>query len=241
MTEQVDRERLWALYRRLWVAFGPQGWWPAESPFEVAVGAILTQAVSWRNVSAALDRIKAAGALSVEALLAAPPGRLEEWLRPTLYFRAKAAKLRTFLEAVRAAGGLEALWAGPPAEARARLLAIPGIGPETADDMMLYGAGQPVLVVDAYTHRILVRAGVVPAGRFRYEPLRRGLEAAFAPPDVPRFKEFHALVVRLGKDYCRPQPRCGPCPARAVCATGRAQPGEEEQGALGDVEPGRLP
>jgi endonuclease-3 related protein len=206
-TDQLLRE----LFDKLLSAFGPQGWWPGETPLEVALGAILTQNTNWNNVARVLAELKAAGLLNPRALQALPESELAARLRPAGYFNIKARRLKHFLDflgqyqdsmAVLARGDLESL--------RPALLAVKGIGPETADSILLYALAKPSFVVDAYTFRILSRHGLL-AGPCSYEELRR-LFMGHLPPEVAGYQEYHALLVRLGKEFCRPQPRCAACP-----------------------------
>ncbi|MBX5466334.1 MAG: endonuclease [Firmicutes bacterium] len=187
----------------------------------MAMGAVLTQAVAWRNVEMALARLKAHGLWEPEAIVEAPPGLLEASLRPTRYFSSKAQRLRGLAQLVLAYGrpgrqGLARLLALSAPSLRQALLSVRGIGPETADDILLYGAGHPVFVVDRYTHRIFLRIGFWPDPRYRYHAIQRAVERAL-PPDVVQYQEFHALLVRLGKEVCRPTPRCGMCPLADGC------------------------
>ncbi len=212
---------LMAVYRRLFERFGPQGWWPARTPFEVAVGAILTQSVAWVNVEKAIAALEAHGLLEPAALLAAPPGRLAELIRPAGYYNAKARKLKSFVEFLfaRHGGSLERLFAQPLEPARRELLGVWGIGPETADSILLYAGGMPTFVVDAYTRRILSRLWPDPAAPFLrdYEALRRFFLDRLEP-DPALFNEYHALLVALGKGICRKgRPRCADCPLLSLC------------------------
>jgi endonuclease-3 related protein len=207
----VSARRLRELHRRLAAHYGPQHWWPAESAFEVAVGAVLTQNTAWRNVEAAIANLKAAGVLSPGGLLALAPEELAGFIRPAGYYRLKERRLRNLLEMLEAAGGLEALAALPLPEARARLLAVNGVGPETADSILLYALDRPAFVVDAYTGRILARHGLAPE-RAAYRELQERFTRAF-PPDAALYNELHALLVRLGARRCRrSRPRCEGCP-----------------------------
>jgi endonuclease-3 related protein len=208
------RRRLLRLYDRLRGRYGPQRWWPARSRFEVAVGAILTQNAAWRNAERAIARLRAAGALEVRAVLALPPARLAALLRPSGTFRLKTRRLRAFaLRVVRRYGGrLHRLLALPLPALRAELRGIPGIGPETADVIALYAAGRPIFVVDAYTRRIMARHRLV-APHADYATVQM-LFMAHLPHDPALFNEFHALLVRVGKDHCRTRPRCDGCPLR---------------------------
>ena len=181
------------------------------------VGAVLTQNTAWTNVERGLARLKerlGANDLSPHAILALPEAELADCLRPVGYFNVKARRLRAFCGAYVAAGGREALSRLTTAELRHRLLAIPGVGPETADDMLLYAFDRPVFVVDAYTRRLLSRLGLL-TGAESYETIRLGLEGALGL-DAALFNEYHALIVRHGKESCRPRPRCGAC-----CLAGR--------------------
>lgn len=208
----LERAPLLEVFRALRAAHGPQHWWPAETPFEVMVGAVLTQNTAWTNVERGLERLKerlGTDDLGPQAILALPEVELADCLRPVGYFNVKARRLRAFCDAYLAAGEREALSRLTTAELRHRLLAIPGVGPETADDMLLYAFDRPVFVVDAYTRRLLSRLGFL-AGAEGYEAIRLGLEGALGL-DTGLFNEYHALIVRQGKEICRPKPRCGAC------------------------------
>lgn len=210
------------VYERLFAAYGPQHWWPGESPFEVCVGAILTQAVSWRNVEAALAALRAAGLFSLEAIAGATDADLYGPLRPARYARRKAQTLRAFCLLVqhRFGGDLEAFLRRPAETVRRELLAVHGIGPETADSILLYAGGHPVFVVDAYTERLLVRLGAA-APPLTYGAMQRMFMEAL-PADPALYNEYHALIVRHGKDTCTARdPRCGACPLAERCRTGR--------------------
>ena len=206
---------LWDIYARLLAAYGPQGWWPGDTPFEVAVGAILTQATSWRNAARAISNLKRAGVLSPEAMSALSPERLAELVRPAGFFNQKAARLRAFFDLIERHGGLEALFRLPEGKLREELLSVPGIGPETADSIVLYAAGKPVFVIDTYTRRILSRLGLI-TGKEGYEELRRLFEGNL-PREPGLYQEYHALLVRHAKEHCRARPRCGGCPLADLC------------------------
>jgi endonuclease-3 related protein len=224
------RSLLLDLHRRLLDAYGPQQWWPGDQdPFVVVIGAILTQSTAWSNVERALAGLRAAGLVSLRAILAAPEERLAAAIRPSGYFNVKARRLRGFAGALeeRFEGDLERLFALPVAELRAALLDIDGIGPETADDIVLYAARKPVFVVDAYTRRVMSRLGITPDsgsyGRW---------QAVFMdhlPPEVSLFNEYHALLVRHAKSICRKTPLCGQCPLLAICPTGQAMVADKAQ------------
>lgn len=215
MASRLDRERLLAVFDALLAAYGPQDWWPAETTFEVMVGAILTQNTSWRNVERALLNLATLGPLTAPAILALPEAELALRLRPVGYFNLKAQRLRAFCTAYLAKGGLAGLSRFATSELRTLLLAIKGVGQETADDMLLYAFDRPVFVVDTYTRRLLTRLGELDGGE-GYETIRKGLEAALGP-DLDLINEYHALIVRHGKEVCRPRPRCGVCCLRALC------------------------
>jgi endonuclease-3 related protein len=219
----VLRPSLLAIYDLLEAAYGPQGWWPGEGGIEMVAGAILTQNTAWPNVERALANLRAAGALDPEALLALPEVELAQLIRPSGSFNAKARTLRAFAQMLAQdfRGRLDLLLALPLNKLRPRLLTTYGIGPETADDIVLYGAGQASFVVDAYTRRIFGRLGIMPADD-RYETWRRLFVDAL-PSDAPLFNEYHALIVRHAKVSCRTRPRCEACVLRSLCPGGVVQ------------------
>ncbi|SMC16951.1 DNA-3-methyladenine glycosylase III [Desulfacinum hydrothermale DSM 13146] len=200
------------IYTTLRQAYGPQGWWPADTPFEVIVGAILTQNTAWKNVRRAMDNLKAAGLLQLQALLQADEDQVRQCVRPSGYYNQKTRRLRTFCRHVaqRWQGDLEAFLTQDMEGLRRELLSLNGIGPETADSIVLYAAHQPSFVVDTYTHRVFSRHGWVPE-EVSYEELRNYFMDALEP-DVYLFKEFHALVVRVGHEHCGRKPSCPGCP-----------------------------
>ncbi len=207
-TQTVDR-----IYQLLFEHFGPQGWWPGDGPLEICIGAILTQNTNWNNVERAIANLRAAQAVNVEVLLSVPVDKLAELIRPAGYYNVKARRLRSFLQAVHscADGRVETFLTGPLDRVRSRLLAIKGIGPETADSMLLYAGGHATFVVDAYTGRILGRHGLIGPGD-DYESIKLLMETHL-PPDRQLYNEFHALLVATGKHYCRPRsPLCYKCP-----------------------------
>lgn len=202
-------------YNYLFAANGPQHWWPGRSPFEVIVGAILTQNTAWTNVERAIVNLRRGRLLTPRAIRRVPIGRLARLIRSSGYFRQKAKKLKAFVEFLDAeyGGSLSRMFRAPTATLRQRLLGVHGIGPETADSILLYAGNLPVFVADAYTRRILERHGLV-ALRSSYEDLRQLFERSL-PKDVVLFNEFHALIVRTGKDFCRTgAPRCEQCPLK---------------------------
>ena len=199
------------LLRELALGFGPQRWWPAETPFEVLVGAILTQNTAWANVERALASLKARTPLTPARLLALREEELAELVRSSGYYRVKAKKLHALSAWYLEVGGLRALALAPLAEIRAELLDVWGVGPETADSILCYGAARRVAVVDAYTRRLLSRHGFLDAG-LPYEEIRAWLEERLIASQAV-YEEFHALCVRVGYDHCKPTPRCASCVA----------------------------
>ena len=202
------------LYTALERRFGPQEWWPAKTRFEVVVGAILAQNTAWANVERALAALKAHRLLTPARLGPLPARTLARLIRPSGTFRVKARRLRAFLAYLQKdyAGSLSRMSAAPVDSVRRELLAVPGIGPETADSILLYALGRPVFVVDAYTRRVLTRHRLLSAG-VDYEKIR-GFFERHLPSDPRLFNEYHALLVAVGKRYCRSRPRCEECPLR---------------------------
>jgi len=209
-------------YNSLFTAFGPQHWWPGRTQFEIVVGAILTQNTSWSNVERAIANLRGAGLLSLSAIEKVPLRRLETLIRSSGYYRQKARKLKAFCEFVRSeyGGSLKRMFGTPTIALREKLLAIFGIGPETADSILLYAGDHGVFVVDAYTKRLLSRHGWA-SEKTKYEEIRWMFERQF-PGDVKRFNEFHGLIVSTGKKFCRKQePLCGECPLGRYIEEGR--------------------
>jgi endonuclease-3 related protein len=206
------REKLLRIYRRLAGAYGPQGWWPAEGAFEMIVGAILTQNTNWANVTRALDNLKRVKLLSPKKMGELEAGELSEYIRPAGYFRQKSRTLMEFLRFLRAdyGGDLEKMLASGRENLREGLLGVRGIGPETADSIVLYAGHYPIFVVDAYTGRIFRCQGLI-AEKASYGEVQEMVMASLEP-DERFFNEFHALLVRLGKTHCRKVPRCEGCP-----------------------------
>ncbi len=218
----MNARRLRAVHERLLGHHGPQHWWPGDTPFEIMVGAVLTQNTAWRNVERAIANLIAARAMSARRIVGLPHARLARLLRPAGYFNVKARRLRHFCEWLIALGGVVALGAVDTPALRHDLLGVHGVGPETADDILLYALRRPVFVIDAYTRRLFSRLGLI-KGDESYEDLRAGFEAALGA-DVPLYNEYHALIVRHAKDVCRPRPRCAACCLRRACP-GRRKPG----------------
>lgn len=209
------------LYRVLYDTYGPQHWWPAETPWEVIVGAILTQSTNWQNVERAIENLKQHSALAPERLYKLSEEKLAELIRPAGYFRQKAKKLKAFLAHLYAQhdGDLREMLSQPTNKLRTELLSIWGIGPETADSILLYAAQKPTFVVDAYTKRIFSRLGLI-SSQISYDELQRFFVMRL-PRSVKLFNEYHALIVRHGKEICRPKPRCGQCVLAHTCQSYR--------------------
>jgi endonuclease-3 related protein len=213
------------MYQRLYAVYGPQGWWPGDGPLDVVIGAILTQAASWTNVELAIRRLKEHDSWSLEAIHTLPESELAEIIRPSGYFNAKARKLKTFAAHVccRYGGDLAAALSGGTDQLRGELLALYGIGPETADDILVYAAGRPSFVIDAYTRRILSRMGIAPGAKGDAYHSYQALFHAALPADATLYNEYHALLDRHAKVACAKVPQCGSCCLRDLCATGNSQ------------------
>ena len=205
------------IYNRMFDSYGPQRWWPADGPFEVIVGAILTQSAAWTNVEQAISNLKGENALTPAALHDLPIERLAHLIRPSGYFNAKALKLKAFADRLHSGynGDLGRLFAIDTATLRQELLSIHGVGEETADSILLYAALRPSFVIDTYTRRIISRLGLAPStdsyGAFQ------ALFAQNLPRDERLFNEYHALLVRHGKEVCRKNPDCPRCCLRSIC------------------------
>jgi endonuclease III related protein len=200
------------VFERLLAALGPQSWWPADSPFEVIVGAILTQNTAWRNVKQAIGELRDHGLLTAGAIRAASLPELASMIRSSGYYNQKARKLKVFCEHLENhwQNNLDDFLSQDLDKLRVELLSLHGIGPETADSIILYAAGQPSFVVDTYTYRIFHRHSWVPEA-IGYEELRSFFMDAMEP-DVTLLQEYHALLVRAGHLYCRRKPACDSCP-----------------------------
>lgn len=212
-------QTLKTIYERLFARYGPQHWWPAQEPFEVIVGAILTQSAAWVNVEKAIDNLRASDTLSAKALRRIPEKELAALIYPCGYYNAKARKLKAFAAWLgeNFDDDLDGLFAVETGRLRERLLSIHGIGPETADSILLYAGGKPVFVIDAYTRRIISRAGLAPE-RDTYDAYQ-ALFMNNLPGDARLFNEYHALLVQLGKDVCRKTPLCEKCCLNGECRT----------------------
>jgi len=212
------------VFEMLYQCYGPQRWWPADTPFEVMVGAVLTQNTAWLNVERAIANLKANNALDAARIVAVRRETLAGWIRPAGYFNVKAQRLRNFCRWYLDAGDFAALNRRDTPVLRDGLLSVNGVGAETADDMLLYAFKRPVFVVDAYTRRIFSRLDMVDAD-ISYEELREYFELHLVRRPrgtggtVALYNEFHALIVNHGKNLCRKQPRCGDCCLRRRCPT----------------------
>jgi len=209
------RRQLTTVFNALYRCYGPQHWWPGDSPFEIMVGAVLTQNTAWSNVEKAIANLVAHERLDAGRIVAARKEQLARLLKPSGYFNIKAQRLRNFCRWYLAAGGYAALAELQTNELRRALLTVNGIGPETADDILLYAFGRPVFVIDAYTRRLLARLQLCD-GDEPYDDMRLAIEAALGP-DAALFNEYHALIVRHAKDVCRIRPRCGGCVLNRRC------------------------
>jgi endonuclease-3 related protein len=206
---------LTTIYKLLFAAFGPQHWWPAASPFEVMTGAVLTQNAAWPNVERAIANLKRARKLGPKAILALSDRELQRLLKPSGFFRVKAKRLRSFVVYFvgHYQGSVARMRREPLERLRPELLQVHGVGPETADSILLYALDKPSFVIDAYTRRILDRHGWI-TRQAVYEDIRAMFENSL-PHRVRLFNEYHALFVRLAKTHCRPRPRCEDCPLSA--------------------------
>ncbi len=208
------------IHDRLLEAFGPQNWWPGESPFEVVVGAVLTQNTNWKNVEKAIENLRRQDLLEPHALFAVPPEELQELLRPAGYFRIKTGRLRNLLAYImdNHDGSLEAMFATDIDTLREELLGVNGVGPETADSILLYGGHLPTFVVDTYTHRVLARHGWIDFDA-DYHTIKDHFESSLER-DVSLYNEYHALLVSVGHRHCRKTPKCQGCPLEELLPNG---------------------
>lgn len=208
----ATNKKLMTIYDTLLKHFGHRNWWPGETPFEVCVGAVLTQNTAWKNVAKAVANLKAAGALDPFVIHAMPLEDLSELIRPAGYYNVKARRLRNFVDhLVEDHGGdLESLFSVHVEALRDQLLGISGVGKETADSMILYAAAKPIFVVDAYTKRVLSRHGLM-ADNADYDEIQQFFHAHL-PRDCELFNDFHAQIVAVGHHYCRSKPKCDGCP-----------------------------
>lgn len=210
------REILEDIYKRLYGAFGPQHWWPGQTPFEVIIGAILTQNTAWMNVEKAIKNLKKNKLLNPHALKRVPPKRLARLIMPTGYYNQKAKKIKNFIKFLfgNYQGSLKRMFSEDFLVLRAKLLDVNGIGLETADSILLYAGSKPIFVIDAYTRRILSRHNLINPDACYTEIQNYFMDNL--PSDVKLFNEFHALLVRLGKEICRSEPNCNTCPLKGI-------------------------
>ncbi len=206
------KKKLNNIYKKLYRAFGPQHWWPGDTPFEIAVGAVLTQNTNWSNVEKAIVNLKRAEALNAESIHEMKTDRLASLIKPAGYFNIKAKRLKAFIEfLMNEYHGSMKRMAGEKMETlRAKLLTIHGIGSETADSILLYALEKPIFVIDAYTKRVLSRHNIV-RNNESYEKIQELFHSTFTK-NAKLFNEYHALFVKLGKTYCITKPRCEGCP-----------------------------
>lgn len=211
------KKNLIEIYKKLLNHFSKQNWWPAETEFEVIIGAILTQASAWKNVEIAIKNLKSEKILNPEGIKNIHQNKLKKLIRSVVYYNTKSKKLKEFINFLykNYNGNLNPLLNQPKYKLRNELLSIWGIGHETADSIILYAANKPSFVVDAYTRRIFSRLGFVNDG-INYENLKKFFESNL-PEDLEIYKEFHALIVELGKNYCRRKPICDECPISYNC------------------------
>jgi endonuclease III related protein len=203
------------LYRALSSYYGPSGWWPGEGPLEVIIGAVLTQNTAWANVEKAIANLKAASMIDLRRIHEADGECLAAFIRPVGYYNIKTLRLKNLVQAIMEAtsGSLAAFFDQDRDTLRADLLKVNGVGKETADSICCYAADKLVFVVDAYTRRILVRHGII-QDTADYDEIRTLFESRL-PPELPVYKDLHAYLVMIGKDFCRPKnPRCDACPVR---------------------------
>jgi endonuclease III related protein len=216
-SRESPKVSLLAIYESLWQRYGPQHWWPAETPLEMIIGAILTQSAAWTNVEKAIGNLKANGYVSLEWLRSLPRDELARLIRPSGYYNVKARKIQAFVDWLdeEYAGDLDKLFGLDTAELRNSLLSVHGVGEETADSIILYGAHQPIFVIDAYTSRIVSRLGLAPQ-----KETYAAYQALFMdnlPHDEALFNEYHALLVQHGKSVCRKNPLCADCCLSRLC------------------------
>jgi len=208
------------IYKRLYRFYGPQGWWPARTRFEIMIGAILTQNTAWANVEKAIVNLRRHGLISSpRAMKDVNERKLAGMIRPAGYYNVKARRVKNFVNFLFSgySGSLAGISRRETPRLREELLAVNGVGPETCDSILLYAFRRPIFVVDAYTKRIFSRHSFFAASA-TYEKVQKFF-MAHLPKDERLFNEYHALIVRVGKDFCRTRPKCGPCPLRGIKIT----------------------
>ncbi|MFH1740643.1 MAG: endonuclease III domain-containing protein [bacterium] len=213
---------LLAVYNTLLVHYGHRGWWPGKTVIEIIVGAILTQNTSWKNVERAIANLKERKMLSARALIRVDEKELADAVRPSGYYNIKARRLKSFMDflARRYRGSPAAMFRQPLDRLREEILSVNGVGPETADSILLYAGGLPVFVVDLYTYRVVTRHGWLPEG-VDYEGMQQWF-ASRLPEDVDLYNDFHAQFVAVGNEFCRAKPRCEGCPLAGYLLCGVA-------------------
>jgi endonuclease-3 related protein len=205
----MKQQQLMTVYQRLLEAYGDQSWWPADSSFEVMVGAVLTQNTAWTNVEKAITNLKHVDSLTLEALLALSDEALAQLIRPSGYFNIKAKRLKNLCLWIAGSGGESELAVVDTGTLRSSLLQVNGVGPETADDILLYAFARPVFVIDTYTRRLFTKLSLI-QGNEPYEDLR-GLFEAGLDADVRLFNQYHALIVRHAREKCQQTVDCRHC------------------------------
>lgn len=217
-SDNLIKQKLHQIYDKMFAHFGPRGWWPGNSDFEICVGAILTQSVSWKNVAKAIENLESAGLLDFHKMHQAVQEEIEKCIIPTLYYRQKTKKLKAFVNHVveKYRGDLTAFLGKDQAKLREELLSLYGIGPETADSIILYAANMPSFVVDAYTRRIFSRLGLFKED-ITYEEMQKYF-MHHLPSNVQFYNEYHALIVGVGNRFCsNKKPKCAECPLTEMC------------------------
>jgi endonuclease-3 related protein len=216
--------RLLEIFHKLHHQYGPLYWWPAETPFEVCIGAILTQNTNWANVEKAIANLKRSSLLTPQAIMELPIAHLAQEIRPSGYYNVKSRRVKEFVTHLCShyQGVLDLMFRTPADDLRIELLAIKGIGRETCDSILLYAGNIPSFVVDAYTIRLFTRLGML-SGSPGYEQTRSFFMSNL-PTDTGLYNEFHALIVQHCKHFCRKDPRCGGCPLSGLCCFGDARP-----------------
>ncbi len=207
------------LFEVLYKTYGKQNWWPADTPFEVCVGAILTQNTNWQNVEKAIKNLKEKKLLSPETILNIDDNLLQELIKPAGFFRQKARYLKNLSNFLIQNGGIEKIKERETTELRKKLLKIKGIGKETADSILLYAFNKPSFVIDKYTKRLFKRLGITASENIPYDALKNIIEKEIEPnePNINLYKEFHALIVEHCKKFCKKKPLCESCPLSDIC------------------------
>jgi len=216
-TSEENRNLFLRVYDRLYAHYGPQNWWPGESNLEIMVGAVLTQNTNWTNVEKAIANLKDSDQLSFSCLYRMPIEEFAEYIRPAGYYNIKARRLKNLFQMIEDEyeGEITFLFADSLDESRENLLRVKGVGPETADAILLYAAKKPIFVIDTYTHRVFSRHGIVEEDTDYYSLQQEFMDSL--PEDVPFFNEYHALIVAVAKEFCKKKkPRCSNCPLQRV-------------------------